>query len=31
MFALEEWGTSPHVTKNVAKQVMNLVLSNDKF
>jgi len=31
MFALEEWATCPHATKNEAKQVMNLVLSDERF
>nr|KYP66189.1 hypothetical protein KK1_012473 [Cajanus cajan] len=31
MFASEEWATSPHASKSEAKQVMNLVLSDDRF
>jgi len=31
MFASEEWATSPHASKNEAKQVMNLVLSDGRF
>ncbi|WVY91751.1 hypothetical protein V8G54_037265 [Vigna mungo] len=31
MFGSEEWATSPHTTKNEAKKVMNLVLSDEKF
>jgi len=31
MFALEEWATSPHDTKNEARQVLNLVLSDGRF
>ncbi|XP_068483432.1 uncharacterized protein [Phaseolus vulgaris] len=31
MFASEEWATSSHATKNEAKQVMNVVLSDGRF
>ncbi|WVZ22306.1 hypothetical protein V8G54_000850 [Vigna mungo] len=31
LFASEEWATSPHGTKSDGNQVMNLVLSDDRF
>jgi len=31
LFASEEWATSPHATKTEGKQVLNLVLSDDRF
>jgi len=31
MFVSKEWATSPHATKNEIKQIINLVLSDDRF